>query len=248
MEVLDKHGEAITALFTVVLAISTILLWLETRRISKAGERQIAVAQAAANAAENAVTESSKMLAHARDVADRDFRPWLTIDAKLSSEVGTGYSLEEGEITFFTEITCINVGKIAARSVVYLVRGIDQELLGDTEGWFDKLICDAVNASRGDCGSLIPSERHVSRRWCRISGPEEGSVWRTIPRPIRTFRVGIVAAYRGAVSDDRVFYTAKVFPVGNPNLVEFLDLIRIEDMPIEMGDVALGPVYMARTR
>ena len=43
MEVLDKYGEAITALFTVVLAMSTMIsLWLETRRISKAGERQIA--------------------------------------------------------------------------------------------------------------------------------------------------------------------------------------------------------------
>jgi hypothetical protein len=40
-EFLHNNGEAITATFTVVLAISTIGLWLATNRLWKAGERQL---------------------------------------------------------------------------------------------------------------------------------------------------------------------------------------------------------------
>ena len=249
-EILDKHGEAVTAFFTVVLAASTILLWLETRRISKAGEQQIAVAQAAAQAAEDAVIESSKMLAHAKEVADRDFRPWLTIDAKLSSEIGMRYSLEKGEVTFFVELSCANVGKAAARSIVYIVRGIDASV-SDVGIWFDQLITDAIDVCYGDRGSLAPSETYTSRRWCRVPGVTPDNPCNVIPESQRVCQlcVGIVAAYRNTSSheDDFVFYTAKVLPVGYPHLPEFHDMIWYKDLPVGVGDVAIGPMHMAKT-
>ena len=196
-DILDKHGEAVTALFTVVLAISTILLWLETRRLSKSGEQQIVAAQTAARAAENAVAESAKMLAHAREIAERDFRPWLTVSVKLGSEIGTRYSLEKGEVTFFIEVSCVNVGKTGAKNIVYLVRGIDRSVSGNVDEWFHNIICAAVDATYSDRDSLAPSEKHVSKRWCRVPGPEEGSLWK-LPREEMTCQicVGIVVAYR----------------------------------------------------
>lgn len=54
-EFFDHHGEAVTAIFTVVLASSTILLWWSTRGIYKAGERQISVARDAVEAARQSV-------------------------------------------------------------------------------------------------------------------------------------------------------------------------------------------------
>ena len=205
-------------------------------------------ARVSAQAAERAIQESAKALAHAQDVADRDFRPWLTVNAKLTSQIGTQYSLEKGEITFFIEFSCVNVGKVAARSVVYFAAGIDEVLSGDIGEWFDDLIERAVKACWGDRDALIPSETHVSKRWCQVPGPQTGDFNERmrIARMTCRFRVGIVAAYRGAESDNRVFYTAKVLPVGDPSMVEFFDIITFEDMPLGVGDVALGPVYMAR--
>lgn len=40
-EFLHKNGDAVTAAFTIVLAISTIALWLATKQLYEAGERQL---------------------------------------------------------------------------------------------------------------------------------------------------------------------------------------------------------------
>ena len=39
---LERHGEAVIAAFTIVLALSTIGLWRATRKLYEAGEQQIA--------------------------------------------------------------------------------------------------------------------------------------------------------------------------------------------------------------
>jgi hypothetical protein len=56
--VLDQHGEAVTALFTVVLAISTILLWSATRNLARA-------AQQAATISERALTHLERPFVYA---------------------------------------------------------------------------------------------------------------------------------------------------------------------------------------
>ncbi len=210
--------------------------------------RRAEAAQVSARAAEQAIQENSKTLFHAREVADRDFRPWLTVTAELVSEVGTRYSLEEREITFFIKLTCVNVGRVAASHIIYRVRGIDESLVGNIDGWFEENIRKSADFILREGDALIPSERHVSRHWCRIPGPEEDSHWVTDPKPNRIgkFCVGIFVAYRGESGDERVFHTAKVLPVGDPNLVEFFPLISIDEFPKGTGDVALGPVYVAR--
>lgn len=91
------------ALFTFVLSVSTIGLWIVTWR---SGIRQSRDIQASTNAAEDAVEASLATLAHARETADRDFRPWLTVNAKLISPIAVdplvykGQSEEKG-VAFF---------------------------------------------------------------------------------------------------------------------------------------------------
>ncbi len=223
----------------VILIVSTLHY---TRKAAEA-------ARMGAEAAERTVEEMSKTLMHAREVAERDFRPWLTVDAELVSEVGPRYSIEKREITFFIKLTCVNVGRVAASHIQYRVRGIDESLAGDIDDWFEENIRKSANYIFSEGDALIPSERHVSRRWCRVPGPDEDSHWVTNPKPgrIGKFCVGIFVAYRGGNGDGRVFHTAKVLPVGDPNLVEFLPLVSIDELPKGTGDVALGPVYVART-
>jgi len=59
-DVFERHGEAVIAAFTIVLALSTIGLWRATSKLYKAGEQQIAVvgdiAEAAKDAAEHTRT------------------------------------------------------------------------------------------------------------------------------------------------------------------------------------------------
>jgi hypothetical protein len=52
----DEHNGAFTALFTIVLSISTIGLWRATNKLWEAGERQIEVAGRSADVAERALT------------------------------------------------------------------------------------------------------------------------------------------------------------------------------------------------
>jgi len=57
---LERHGEAVIAAFTIVLALSTIGLWRATRKLYEAGEQQIAavgdIAEAAKDLAEHTRT------------------------------------------------------------------------------------------------------------------------------------------------------------------------------------------------
>ena len=53
-DVFERHGEAVIAAFTIVLALSTIGLWRATSKLYKAGEQQIAVVGDIAEAAKDA--------------------------------------------------------------------------------------------------------------------------------------------------------------------------------------------------
>ena len=55
---IGDHDKSIVAAFTVVLALSTIGLWLATLRLWEAGEKQIKVTAAAAEAAKKSADAS----------------------------------------------------------------------------------------------------------------------------------------------------------------------------------------------
>lgn len=223
-------------------------------------------AQASARAAERAVKESAKTLAHAREIADRQLRPWLTIAATLDSRIEAThrpYGIvfeQQPDIEFFARLCCTNVGNTGARNVVYRIATADLEESTDPGDWFRGVVESAVHASihnrptmpyewreRDNFGdSLAPSEKYVSRRWCpvRCTTPPKRPHWSGYQ-----FNVCVVVAYTGVSVEkptrENVFYTAKMFPIGFPEVPVFQKFIGPDKLPIGPGDVALGPARLA---
>jgi hypothetical protein len=205
------------------------------------------------------------MLARAREVADRDFRPWLTLNARLISPVVVDpiprANEEEQGIAFFIELQCRNVGKEAAMNVIYSVSGIDMDITIDSDDWLQSLIDNTVHACRfagpqswrpkhsleTSSDALAPSEEYRAKRGCDVAPFKPNSVWRNVPKERRIHKlcVGIVAAYSGVGSGGPIFYTAKVLPIGKTNLPEFLGLIRASELPVGVDEVGVGPTYKA---
>jgi hypothetical protein len=246
-----------------VLSISTIGLWIVTWR---SGIRQSREIRASTKAAEDAVAASLDALAHARQTADRDFRPWLTVNAKLISPVAVDQTWwsrsanEEKGVAFFIELQCRNVGKVAALNVIYRVSGIDIQFNQTADVWLQKLIDAAVHACKfsgpqswrpeysfENCAdALAPSEEYRAKRWCQIPPPEPDGI-RRLPeaRRLHQFCVGIVVAYSSVGSDRSIFYTAKVLPIGKINLPEFYGGIESAALPVDIDEVGVGPTYKA---
>jgi hypothetical protein len=113
-DILREEGEAVIAVFTVVLAVSTILLWRATERLFEAGEAQ---RQHAERVAERQADEMKKSL----DLADRSAniaklaslaidRPWIKVDAHLTGDLVFGNEYIETRV----EVALRNVGKSPA--------------------------------------------------------------------------------------------------------------------------------------
>lgn len=86
----ERHGDAIVAAFAIVLAMSTILLWLATRRLQQsiaalheAGERQIAVARQSADAATRAAAAAEASAKAMTDTAQTQLRVYASVQAAL---------------------------------------------------------------------------------------------------------------------------------------------------------------------
>lgn len=86
----ERYDEATVAAFALVLALSTILLWLATRRLQKsiaalheAGERQIAVAQQLADAATKAAVAAEASAKAMTDTAQTQLRVYASVQAAL---------------------------------------------------------------------------------------------------------------------------------------------------------------------
>ena len=216
-------------------------------------------AQVSALAAQNAVEGSAATLAHAQAVAERDLRPWLTVEAFLDSPIAVDdFSIiarSGDKFEFYARLRVQNVGKSAARNVVYRLSAADFGEVTNPDEWFEETVraavfaCNACVPARQNRfepvpynDSLAPSEKHKSRRWCSFGGTAPGNqpAWKGYE-----FCVSVVAAYMGA-SDDEVFYTAKIFPVGFPEVPVFQRFISPSSLPIGTGDIAFGPVRKAR--
>lgn len=250
----DQARWAKVASLVGVLGIFLVVRTLHYTR--KAAE----AAQASAQAAERSVAESAKTLAHAQDVAARDLRPWLTVEAALDGPITIDKLSQimdkEDRFELFARLRFQNVGRSAARNVIYRLSAADFGEVSDPDKWFDDVVQKAILASEACLhdpsrrgfdlfdynDSLAPSEGYGSRRWCSFKGttPSNQPVWKGYE-----FCVCVVAAYMGT-SDDEVFYTAKVFPVGFPEVPTFQRFISPERLPIGTGDVAFGPVRKAR--
>jgi hypothetical protein len=100
-EFLHKNGEAVTAAFTIVLAISTIFLWRATERLFQAGERQIEFLRASSE----------------RQVRDTEIveRAYLTVEAR-GMEPGI-----DRDDRIHGIIAIRNVGHLPARNVSWFV-------------------------------------------------------------------------------------------------------------------------------
>ncbi len=103
-EIFGLQPDAWVALFTFVLGVSTILLWLETRRLAKDGERSSGAAVKAANAAEKAANVAETALKAAN-------RPIVAIQnlTLVSHAIGTP---EQPWISFYIHNTGIGIAVI----------------------------------------------------------------------------------------------------------------------------------------
>lgn len=91
---LEHHGQAAIAACTIVLAISTILLWLATRRLQvstaalrealrESGISQIAIAQQSADAAIRAAAAAEASVQAITETAQRQLRAYVSVQAIL---------------------------------------------------------------------------------------------------------------------------------------------------------------------
>src|SRR5947209_8462457 len=69
----EGHGEAVTAVFTIVLAAFTGTLWWSTDKMWRAGEQQIVLAKKAAKAAKRSAKMAERTLTHLE-------RPWIFVN------------------------------------------------------------------------------------------------------------------------------------------------------------------------
>lgn len=232
-----------------------------TRKAAEHTQIAAEAAQTSAQAAERSIAESAKALAHAQDVAARDLRPWLTLSAHLTEGVDFDrFDTTRQRFEAFVEIKLMNVGKVAAKNVTYSIGGIDGCLdIGDRhclDAMVDKTTenCELIGMAESlparawerSCDVLAPSETHECRLYCVIPGPESGSVWEETPRTVFRLRIALAVAYSSAGTGDTVFFTAKVFPIGKNNLIQFLDVVSRDEMPLAPKDVALGTAEYAK--
>lgn len=110
--------------YTWLLFVATSALALSTGGLATVAFFQMRDSRRAIKAAEDAAEASVGALAHARETAERDFRPWLTLNARLISPVAAdplqpSEPNQEKGFAFFIELRCCNVGKVAALNVVY---------------------------------------------------------------------------------------------------------------------------------
>jgi len=117
-EFIHKNGEAVTAAFTVVLAISTILLWRSTNGLYEAGERQIklsrsvAAVQARNTRRQLAIAEAANERSHQIFVATQ--RPWVAVSF---IEPVDSADFDGGGMMLAYEITIKNGGQTPALNV-----------------------------------------------------------------------------------------------------------------------------------
>jgi hypothetical protein len=93
-EFVENKGEAVLATFTVILAISTILLWLATRDLFEAGEEQLKLA---------------------RDIFVADNRPWLQI---LEMKFLHPLKIDDNGINIYLQCSVKNTGNSPALNAV----------------------------------------------------------------------------------------------------------------------------------
>lgn len=144
---LEHHDKSVVGGFTIVLAISTIGLWLATNKLWAAGERQIRVAEISAGAAKESADVANKTLIETQ-------RAWVKI---LEVKVGPlVYDDQGARIIVMAKLK--NSGNVPATNVVlaafvYLT-GKQINVVGEQETF-----CEGVRKWKGQSGpALFPSD------------------------------------------------------------------------------------------
>jgi hypothetical protein len=138
---LDGHNGVVTAIATIVIATFTWTLSRSTKDLWHAGEKQIAVAQATADAA-----KKSADIAESTLIATN--RPWVSVDISIGSNLVYD---DEGNARVIIKFVLKNVGSSPAANV-----WIDGEIVpvfGDS-GPFQKAISERNKARAAGLGNL----------------------------------------------------------------------------------------------
>jgi hypothetical protein len=157
----DDHNGAFTALFTIVLSISTIGLWTATNRLWRSGERQLELIEANAIDQSRDTKESIAAVLAANEISQQrliaDQRAWLSVKVTIQSHfrINSVRGLEDedgwGSIEIGFEIQ--NIGKTPAFNV-----HADAEIIFDhpfTAPRVLKAICARNRGVTSDLASLV---------------------------------------------------------------------------------------------
>lgn len=113
----ESHGEAVVAIFTMVLAASTIGLWTATRRLWQSGESQLAITAIAAAAADQSAKAATAAVDDAKLNAERQLRAYVTIIKHRAHKyrLQLGQRVEPG-------FTIVNRGQTPAHDVLVSIQ------------------------------------------------------------------------------------------------------------------------------
>jgi hypothetical protein len=120
---LERHDKSVIGAFTIVLAISTIGLWLATNKLWEAGERQLTLL-AETSAAQSRDMERSMIAAN---------RPWIKVEIQVAGPIF--YNVNGANLTL--RYAMENIGRSPATNVLVNPRLIAPILSADNSRRFD---------------------------------------------------------------------------------------------------------------
>lgn len=196
----------------------------------------------AARAAAAAAKSAQQSIKVASQTAERQLRPWLTVQVDLDSDIALEQGANNFGLRIYARITIRNVGNSAARNVsvhaeANNIAGLDIEKF--TSECFDHEIERARQAS--DSGELLaPTETHIVTFGTMVL---EADLSRLLPIQGRRFvapYVAVIVTYGAVGGTDEVLYTGKAFILlqrGEGSLPMSIDLDRL---PIARADAGLS--------
>jgi hypothetical protein len=117
---LEAHDKSVVGGFTIVLAISTIGLWLATNKLWAAGERQMELIAASGAQQSRDMQASIKAAEKGNELNRQAFiathRPWIDIDSAASITGNLTISFEEG-VGAALNLTLKNLGETPAENI-----------------------------------------------------------------------------------------------------------------------------------
>jgi hypothetical protein len=177
---LERHDKSVVGFFTIVLAISTIGLWLATNKLWVAGEKQFGLLSESSTSQSRDMQASIDIAREANQFALNGLisnqRPWVIIESASTGAYGTGKKLgvlainDERIIVGFS-LNLKNVGKGPAQNVSVDAR---LEFFDADFGESQRRICaDVLRSRSGNTGIIIFPDREYPGQWSAIASADE---------------------------------------------------------------------------